>query len=70
MAKPVPFVPGQPAFRNTWKNHSGCIRTNLYDTREKAQYSAFASRYLFQEIATPVWPGDCLVNPREVLNHG
>ena len=64
--KPITFQAGNVVYRNTWKNSSGNIRTNLYFSRERAEQSArnnWSARY--QEIATPVTQEDCLMNAAE-----
>ena len=63
MAARIKFIPGNVVFRNTWMNTQGHIRTNLYDTRDKAIQSAKTSTHRFQEIATPVQAEQCLINP-------
>ena len=66
MKQNLPFNLYSPVYRNTWKNPSGFIRTNLYKTEESAQNSALSAKNnLYQEIATPVWPHECFLNPRE-----
>lgn len=62
----VSHTPGIPAYRNTWKNQHGNIKTNLYATHGRAQQSAVLNKQgLYQEIATPVFPEQCFLQAPE-----
>lgn len=80
MAKSFPFVAGQIAYRNTWKNQYGNMRSAIYPTEEVARLSAMntnksakavyrGDRVLYQEIATPVEASACLIEPLDFYDH-
>lgn len=62
MAKNLKYDEFFVVYRNTWKNKSGNIRTQVYASAERAEDSARCSpSNMFQEIAQPVHTSQCLI---------